>query len=267
MENTRRAISLAAIILSSVFLAVSLAGIILTWSAYQRLNDDVMGRVEAVEADLRSAREDLQTVKAEMDAVQEQIDALKVALETLGVDGAASLEGVAALIGRLEGTLTPFISGVAERVEDLRDAVVRLKETIERLNELPLVNLQIPGVEQLDEATAALEELQSDIEQGRDQISSASQITEDTIDTLTTGFADLEESAQSLSAALGGYDAMISGYLEEIDALQANLPRWSIIAAISLTVVFVWLGFSQAALFVLAWSFYRGEDLLNRWRG
>jgi chromosome segregation ATPase len=266
MKNTRQAISLSIIILSAVFLVISLAGIFLTWSFYQRLNDDLIGRLEAIEVDLRSAQGDLQVVQTELDAVQEQIDALQAALQTLGVDGSASLEAVAELIARLENTLTPFITGVAERVEDLRNAVVRLKETIERLNELPLVNLTIPGVEQLEEAVASLENLQSDIEQGRDQVSEASQITQDTIDTLNTGFTDLEASVQTLSAALQRYDAMISGYLEELDVLQANIPRWSIIAAISLAVIFVWLGFSQVALFVLAWSFYRGEDLTARWR-
>jgi hypothetical protein len=47
---------------------------------------------------------------------------------------------------------------------------------------------------------------------------------------------------------------------------KISLPRLANNAATSLIVVFVWLGFSQAALFVLGWSFYRGEDLLGRWR-
>lgn len=266
MDKTKRAISLTVIVLSAIFLLVSLGGIILTWSYHQRLNGDLMGRLEVIEDDLRSAQDDLQTVKTELDAVQEQIDALQAALQTLGIDGAASLEAVAELVSRLEGTLTPFVTAVAERVEGLREAVTNLKETIERLNELPLVNLNVPGVEQLEAAANNLEELQSDIEEGRDQITQASQITQDTIDSLTTGFADLEASVQTLSAALGGYDTKITSYLLELDELQAELPRWATTAAIGLTVVFVWLGFSQAALFVLAWSFYQGEDLLARWR-
>lgn len=266
MDKTRRAISLTLIVLSAIFLLVSLGGIILTWRYHQRLNGDLRGRLETIEADLRSAQGDLQTVKTELDAVQEQIDALQAALQTLGIDGAASLEAVAGLVARLEGTLTPFVTAVAERVEGLRDAVTNLKETIERLNELPLVNLNIPGVEQLEAAADNLEELQSDIVEGRDQITQVSQITQDTIDSLTTGFADLEKSVQTLSAALGGYDTKITSYLVELDDLQTNLPRWASTAAISLTVIFVWLGFSQAAVFVLAWSFYQGEDLLARWR-
>jgi hypothetical protein len=57
-----------------------------------------------------------------------QIDALQAALQAWA-STAASLEAVAALIGRLEGTLSPFITGVAEQVEDLRTRWSKLKET------------------------------------------------------------------------------------------------------------------------------------------
>lgn len=266
MKNTRRILSMTMIVLSLTFTLASLAGIVLTWTYNQRLTENWMARLDSIESDLRTAQVDLQTAKAELDSVQTQIGALQTALRTLGIDGAASLQAVADIVGRLESTLAPFISQVAERVERLREAVVKLKDTVEKLNQLPLVDLDIPGTEQLDEAALNLENLQNQIEEGGNRVSEVSQITQDTVDSLTTGFADLEQSARTLSEALAGYDAKISAYLEEIDALQQNLPRWLDNAAIILTVIFVWLGFSQAALFILAWSFYSGQDLLAAWR-
>lgn len=266
MNNTRRVISLTLIVLSVVFTMASIAGIALTWIYNQQLTDSWMGRLEIIESDLRTAQFDLQTARGELESVQDQIGALKSALQTLGIDGAASLQAVAELVGRLESTLAPFISQIAERVEGLRDAVVKLKEAVERLNQLPLVDLDIPGTVQLDEAAVNLQNLQNQIEEGGNRVTEVSQITQDTVESLTTGFADLEQSARTLSEALGGYDEKISTYLVEIDALQESLPRWLDYAAIGLTAVFVWLGFSQAALFILAWSFYTGQDLLAQWR-
>jgi len=254
------------IVFSVIFTISSIAGIVLTWTYNQRLTESWMARLDSIETDLRSAQTDLQTAKAELDSVQTQIGALQAALKTLGIDGAASLQAVADLVGRLESTLSPFITQVAERVEGLREAVVKLKDTVEKLNQLPLVDLDIPGTAQLDEAALNLENLQIQIEEGGNRVTEVSQITQDTVDSLTTGFADLEQSARTLSEALAGYDVKISAYLVEIDALQQNLPRWLDTAAILLTVIFVWLGFSQAALFVLAWSFYSGQDLLAAWR-
>jgi chromosome segregation ATPase len=254
------------LILSVAFFLASITGIILTWTYNQRLGAEWMDRLDTIESDLRTAQSDLQAAKTELDSVQQQIDALQAALQALGIDGAASLQAIAELVGRLEATLTPFITEVAERVKSLRDAVLRIKETLESLNQLPLVELDIPGVEQLDAAALNLENLQNQIDEGGSRVSEVSQLTQDTVDSLTTGFADLEQSAKNLSESLAGYDAKISAYLLEIDALQANLPRWLDIAAVMLTVLFFWLGFSQIALFALAWSFYSGQDLLIRWR-
>ena len=146
-------------------------------------------------------------------------------------------------------------------MQDLRDALTSLKETVDRLNQLPLVNLEIPGVEQLEEAAASLGTLQETIEGGGEKVTQASTITQETVTALTTGFAELETSAQNLSAALAGYDAKISAYLVEIDALQASLPRTASLVAASLTILLVWLGVSQVGLFILAWSVYTGKNL------
>lgn len=266
MNQTKRIIAIIVILLSALFFLASIAGIALTWTYNQRLTVSWMERLEAIETDLRTAQTDLQTAKAELDSVQQQINALQVALKTLGIDGAASLQAIADIVSKLDNALVPFITEVADRVEGLRDAIVKLKETVERLNQLPLVELDIPGVEQLDEAASNLENLQNQIEEGSERVSQVSQLTQDTVDSLTTGFAELEQSARTLSEAIGGYDAKISAYLLEIDDLQTRLPDWLDTAAIILTVLFVWLGFSQVALFVLAWSFYSGQDLLAQWR-
>jgi chromosome segregation ATPase len=263
---TKKIITLTLLILSVAFFLASITGVILTWTYNQRLSATWTDRLETIETDLRTAQSDLQAAKAELDSVQQQIDALQAALETLGIDGAASLQAVAEIVGRLESSLTPFITQAAERVKSLRDAVLKLKEALESLNQLPLVELDIPGVEQLDAAALNLENLQKQIEEGGSRVSEVSQLTQDTVDSLTTGFAGLEQSAKNLSESLGGYDARISTYLAEIDTLQSNLPRWLDIAAVALTIIFFWLGFSQLALFVLAWSFYSGQDLMSRWR-
>ena len=266
MNKAKRVISFSLILLSVIFFMLSMAGLALTWTYHQRMSVDLLDRLNTIESDLLTAQNDLRTAKSELDSVQRQIGALQTALKTLGIDGAASLQSIADLVGKLEENLVPFISTVAERVDSLRESVNKLKETVETLNQLPLVNIEVPGVEQLEAAATNLDNLYNQIVEGQQKVTDLSQLTQGTVDSLTTGFSDLEQSAKTLSAALGGYDAKISAYLAQIDALQAKLPGWLNIAAISLTVVFIWLGFSQLALFALAWSFYTGQDLLARWR-
>jgi uncharacterized protein (DUF3084 family) len=261
MDKAKQPLSTALMIISVIFLLISMAGIALTWIYYQQVQTDLLPRLETIESDLRSAQADLQFAKTELDQVQVQIDLLQTALDTLGIDGAASLQAIADLVGNLEGMLSPLITAVADRVQDLRDGLTALKETVDRLNQLPLINLEIPGVEQLEEAAASLGSLQETIEGGGDKVTQASTITQETVTALTTGFAELEASAQNLSAALAGYDAKINAYLLQIDALQASLPRTASLLAASLILLLAWLGVSQVGLFVLAWSAYTGNRL------
>jgi chromosome segregation ATPase len=225
-----------------------------------------MARLETIEADLRLAQTDMQAARTELESAQEQIDALQSALDTLGLEGAEDIQAIAGLVGRLEETLVPFISSVADRVESFRQAILSLKETVERLNELPLVNLEIPGIEQLDQASESLQNLYNQIVEGRQKVTDVAELTTETVTSLTTGFADLEASAQALNATLEAYDAKFNAYLAEIYYWQANLPRWINIAAVVSTILLVWLVVSQLAVFIIGWSFYRRQDLLETWR-
>ena len=266
MEKTKRVLALILLVLCVIFFFASLAGIVLTWVYSQQFSANALSRFSSIEADLLTAQADLQMAKTELDSTRLQIDALQSALETLGLKGAKDIQAIGDLVGKLEDTLVPFISGVADKVKSFQETIVKLKDTIEKLNQLPLVNLEIPGIEQLEETSTSLENIYSQIVEGRQKVSDVTKLTQETVASLTTGFAELEGSVQTLSATLGAYSAKISTYQAEVNYLQANLPRWINTAAILLTVLLVWLAFSQVALFVLAWSLYKGEDLLKRWR-
>jgi hypothetical protein len=65
--------------------------------------------------------------------------------------------------------------------------------------------------------------------------------------------------------------ATVSGYSQRIDTVQAGLSSfrsaiggWLTWAAAILTLILLWLALSQAALFVLGWRAFSGQDLLPR---
>jgi len=262
MKNTAQTLAFILSIFCVIVLLSSMAGVALTWEYHRMVNEDLLPRLATIESDLSAAQADLQTVETELNATQAEIDALQVILQTLGIEGAGSLQALADIVGKLEETFTPFVSSVAEKVESLRNSLLQVKGIIEKLNQLPLVNIEIPGIEQIDAAAAGLLELQTQIESGRDKVSQASQVTEDTITALTTGFGDLESSVQTLSASVSGYNDKLSAYLVEVHALQESLPRQANWAAAALTFIFIWLGLSQILVFMYAWQLSTGQDFL-----
>ena len=95
---------------------------------------------------------------------------------------------------------------------------------------------------------------------------SISQLTQETVETLTTGFQNWEQNIAEYLITLDDYQATISSYQERLDDLEENLSGWIDLAAIGLTIILIWTAFSQFALFILAWSFYKEQDLLESWR-
>jgi TolA-binding protein len=262
----KRGLAATLIVLSLLFFVLSLAGIAVTWVYNVRLTNTFLAETSTLEADLAQSRNDLQAVRAELDSAQAQIDVFQGILEKTGLDAMKNAQVVTDVVAKVDTTVSPLLDRVEGGIESVRQVLLNLKEKIEALNNLPLVNLDVPGVEQLDELAGTVQGLQDQVSEVRTKIEDLSQLTQDTLETLTTGFQNWETAIQTYRGLLDTYDARLASYQEKLAYWKVEVPKYLDWAAVILTVLLVWLAFSQAALFVAAWSFYKGEDLLARWR-
>lgn len=265
-DKTKRILGLFLVILSVIFLLISLGGLIGVWVFNQSLTERVTTSIENTSADLEGAAMAIELSKKELISTQAQIDLLQAILETLGLNAAEDLERLADIVATVENTLMPVIDSVSGGINTLSEALLNIIETIERINELPLVNIQIPGMEAIEEGANQLDNLQTQIEEGGGKIEQLSQTTQDTVDSLTTGFSELESSISALLDTLDVYEVKLQDAQEQLNYLGTNLPIWIDIASVISTMLLIWLGFSQVGLFILGWSFYKSDDLLARWR-
>jgi uncharacterized phage infection (PIP) family protein YhgE len=267
METNRKStikpiIGLALLMLSVIFFVVSLGGLIGIWVYNQPLTERAMTLIETTSQDLEGAAAAIELSKAELISARAQLDLLQAILETLGINAEEDLNRLADIVGRVEDTLSPVLDSVAGGIGTLRDSLLTIKDTLERINQLPLVNIEIPGIESIEQGAEQLGSLQDQIEEGGGKIEQLSQTTQDTVDSLTTGFARLETSINSLLETLDEYADKIDSTQEQLSYLETNLPKWIDYASAALTIILVWLGISQVGLFILGWSYYRGQDMI-----
>ena len=268
METERKStikpiIGLALLILSVIFFVVSLGGLIGIWVYNQPLTDQALTLIETTSQDLEGAAAAIELSKAELISAGAQLDLLQAIMETLGINAEEDLNRLADIVGRVEDTLSPVLDSVAGGINTLRESLLTIKETLERINELPLVNIEIPGIEEIEQGAGQLQDLQNQIEEGGGKIEQLSQTTQDTVDSLVTGFTRLETSIDSLMETLDEYAQKIDATQDQLTYLEQNLPRWIDYTSAILTVILVWLGISQVGLFVLGWSYYKGQDLVS----
>jgi methyl-accepting chemotaxis protein len=262
-SKTKPIIGLSLLVLSVIFFLISLGGLIGVWVYNQSLTERALTLVETTSQDLEGAAAAIELSKAELISAQAQIDLLQAILETLGLNAAEDLNRLADIVGKVEDTLTPVLDRLAGSIGVLRDSLLSIKDTLERLNELPLVNIQIPGIEEIEQGAEQLGNLQTQIEEGGGKIEQLSQTTKNTIDSLTTGFAELESSIVILLETLDTYAEKIETTQAQLTYLDENLARWIDWISAALTVILVWLGISQVGLFILGWGFYKGQDLTS----
>ena len=262
-SNIKPILGMALLLLSAIFFLVSLGGLVGIWVYNQPLTERALTLIESTSQDLEGAALAIELSQTELISAQAQLDLLQAILETLGINAEEDLNRLADIVGRVEDTLSPVLDRVSGGIGTLRESLLTIRDTLERINELPLVNIEIPGIEGIEQGAEQLQNLQNQIEEGGGKIEQLSQTTQDTVDSLSTGFARLEISINSLLETLDEYAEKIESTQDQLVYLEENLPKWIDYSAVILTVILVWLGISQVGLFILGWSFYKGKDLTN----
>ena len=254
------------LVLSVLFFALSVGGVITILVYRQPLSDASLNQLQTTREDLMLVGEDIETIRGQLESALAQIGIFQSVLETVGLDAVENAQIVSDVVTKVEGTITPMLDSVGGGAEKIRETFISVKETIEKLNEIPFVSMEIPGVEIIDGLIQSVENLQTQVDDTKDKVENVSQITQDTVETLKTGFTNWEETIIEYMESLDEYGLTINEYQEQLMYLEENVPGWINIASIALTVLLVWTAFSQVALFVLSWSFYKERDLLARWR-
>jgi hypothetical protein len=261
-----RILALILLILSVFFFLASLAGIVAVWIYNGRFTEQAQAELGAISADLSLTQQNIQTAREDLESAQAQIDIFQSAIDAIGLDALENTKVLAEVVSKVEGTLTPILDQAAATVGAFRERFVSFKEALESLNDLPLVNIDIPGVETIDQIAQNVTDLQNQILETKEKVQDVSTLTQETVETFSTGFANWETTIQNSLAQLDTYSAKITSYQARVQDLQANIPGWLDWAAAIMTVIFIWLAFSQVALFLLAWEIYRGVDLLAPWK-
>jgi methyl-accepting chemotaxis protein len=263
ISTVKPILGLVLLVLSVIFFLVSLGGLVGIWVYNQPLTERVLTLIETTSQDLDGAALAIELSRTELISAQAQLDLLQAILETLGINAEEDLNRLADIVGRVEDTLSPVLDRVSGGIGTLRESLLTIKETLERINELPLINIEVPGIEEIEQGADQLGNLQNQIEEGGGKIEQLSQTTQDTVDSLSTGFARLETSINSLLETLDEYAEKIESTQDQLAYLEENLPKWIDWISAALTVILVWLGISQVGLFILGWGFYKGKDLTN----
>ena len=260
---TRKILIGALIVLSSTFLILSILGIALAWIYNEPVTRESTSRVQEVDSQLTQIQTDLRNAKAEVERALRIIQSAEDALASLTqktTDAKTLLEDVNAT---LDDKLIPGLEATRTNISEVRSTLEDLRATLKQINELPFVNLSIPGDELLLSIIDQVDALDGEIVNVQDLAQRASTFINDTSYLLGGDFNETKQKLEDLVLVLAEYDQKVTDWRGQIADILESAPRWIDNASLSLTLGLLWFGFSQFGLVLHGLGMRRGIDPLD----
>lgn len=262
----RKILTYSLISLSSLFLILSLVGIIAAWAYNTPLTEKATTQLVGIDSQLSQIQTDLRSAKDEVERALRIIQSAEEALASLTQQSKSAKQVLEEVDETLNNELIPNLETTRTQISEVRTIIEDLRTTLSQLNALPFVNLNIPGDELLVNIITGVDSLDSEIANVQILAEQASVFISDTSYLLGGDFESTKQNLQNLLQVLQGYDTKLSGWREQVKTLIESTPKWIDNASISLTFFLIWFAFSQFGLLLHGLSLRLGDNPLEIWR-
>jgi methyl-accepting chemotaxis protein len=245
---------------SAMFLLASLAGAILAWVYNEPLTLEVTTLLDEAERQLTQIQADLRQAKAEVERALRIIQSAEDALASLTEQAASAKEALEQVNQTLDDDLIPGLENTRAKITEVRTVLEDLRDALQQLNSLPIINFEVPGDELLADIISGVDSLDAEIADVQDLAQRASTFISDTSYLLGGDFQETKQNLQDLLEVLEGYDSKITGWLAQVRTLKDSAPGWIDRASLSLSVVLAWFAFSQFGLILHGLAIWQGGN-------
>jgi F0F1-type ATP synthase membrane subunit b/b' len=256
----RKTIAGILIAISVILLGLSIAGIALVWTYKEPLTQVSTAKLRAIDNELAQAQTALQNAELELERTLRTVEAAEKSLETLKADFTQAKMLFGDVNGSLEKQLLPGLKASRENIDQAKSSLQELRVTLEKINALPFVNLNIPGDELLADLIASAGSLDAQITQVEALVGKASTFMGDASYLMEGDFTETKRNLQNFLTVVQEYDLKLTGWRGQLAMLVGSLPGWIETASIGLTIFLLWFGFSQLCLIQRELTLWQGGN-------
>lgn len=259
---TRKILAWTLIVLSSIFLLLSVAGIVAVWIYNEPLTRETTNRLKEIDGELSQAQTTLESTRTELERALRIVDAAQTALEKLAAQSTDAENLFDGIQSSLDDKLLPELKTTRERLNAARIELENLRAVIQTLGALPFLDLSQPDkiVADLIDSTNTLN---TEISNAEGVAKQASTFVSDTSYLFGGDLTETRDSLKNFLKAVEEYQAKVSQWRAQVADLIESLPKWIDQASISLTVFLLWFGLSQFGLLLHGQSIRLGENPLD----
>jgi len=258
----RKILSWILIVLSVIFLLLSVIGITAAWIYNEPITREATSRLKNIDNELSQAEVTLETTHMELERALRLVDAAQTALENLAAQSSSAESLLDGIKSSLDDRLLPELKTTRERLSAARTTLEELRSLILNVESLPFLNLNFPD-EILTDLIDSANTIDTEIANAEDVAKRASTFVSDTSYLLGGDLTETRDSLQTFLEAVKEYQVKVMGWREQVADLVDALPVWIDRASIYLTIFLLWFGLSQFGLLLHGRLILRGQNPLD----
>ncbi|MEP7134519.1 MAG: hypothetical protein ABI904_06260 [Chloroflexota bacterium] len=258
----RKILAWILIVLSSIFLLLSVVGIAAAWIYNKPLTQQAVSQLKNIDQELAQAQTTLQSSQTELERALRIVDASEKALEKLTAQATSAKNLFDGIQGALDKQLLPELKTTRTRIDAARTALVNLQSVLKGIgNFIPGVDLGAPD-KIVTDLIASTNSLDSEIANAETVAKQASTFVSDTSYLLGGDLSGTRTSLENFLTAIKEYQQKVTDWRAQVADLIKNLPTWIDRASLSLTFFLLWFGLSQFGLLLHGLNLRRGKNPL-----
>jgi hypothetical protein len=256
----RKILSGTLIALSTILFILSVAGIGIVWIYRQPLTLVATTRLQKIDQDLEQAGTDFQNARLELERTLRLVEAAESSMKLFKDEFTQVKTIFDNTKSMLDKQLLPGLIDSRGKIDQAKSTLQGLRDTLSKINSLPLLDLNLPGEKLLGDLIAGADSLDTQIVHVEDMVKIASTFVSDTSYLMGGDFSETKANLQDLLTLVKAYEQKLTDWRSRIAALLGTLPGWILGVSIGLTVFLCWFGFSQISLILHGLSLWQGYD-------
>ena len=254
MKKSNRFLSIITVILCCLVLVLSILGFFGTWIISQAVSNTVVAVLNGVEQTAGALDSGLTRVDSQLTRIEGLTSSFTLAAAQISRNVEDKGLLLVLLPEQKEAELMATAQSVRDILETIKAGMAGVMKVYTTIDKLPFINL--PKVEEatLQKATDGASKLITKIENLRDQISQIRAGMVEGIDRVTEFLSQLDADLREIQDLVNKAQLQLRSIEQTAIQLQDVVPTFFTILAILLTLLLLWIAYTQVVVIRLAWS-------------
>jgi uncharacterized phage infection (PIP) family protein YhgE len=267
--KTRRILGI--ILLSAAILGwlISLSGLAVVWIARPKVTKAVVSQVEMLKLTLEVTTKGLAISQDSLGAIVSSLETLQGTVQKT----AAIVEGTTPFIESLaaitEDNLPKSVAGLRSSLETAQEGAQVIDDALRKVTNIPLLgdwlsergyNPTTPLDEGLGKVAEGINKLDETFQGMTDSLNNTRdsvQGVQQGISDMATDIGEVKTNLQEAKQVLADYEETTQAALDFLNNWSDRLPQFITMVSILLTLLLVWIAFTQLGLFLQGTEYYR----------